>query len=258
MDEFDQAREAFKQMDYERALQLVNSSLKEMPNDAVLHEFRGLILFAMGDYDQAAGVIYAVLSAGPGWDWTTLSGLYADPATYTAQLRKLEEYRNSHPDSANVRFLLAYEYITCGHNEAAVKELKKVVELNPDDQLSAQLLAGMTEGSDGEDPPAEVEPPPSKPQPEGATVDGKWQAARGDDRFDLDLAKDGKFTWVYTSQGKTDKFSGTYTAGNGILTLVPSDGGGAMVGDMSWDGPEGFNFRMTGGAPNDPGLNFKK
>jgi hypothetical protein len=31
-----------------------------------------------------------------------------------------------------------------------------------------------------------------------------------------------------------------------------------MVGDMSWDGPQAFNFRVTGGAPNDPGLNFKK
>ena len=42
-----------------------------MPNDASLHEFRALVLFALGQYEQAAATLYAVLSNGPGWDWTT-------------------------------------------------------------------------------------------------------------------------------------------------------------------------------------------
>jgi len=255
MDKFDQAREAFRNQDYDGAMQLVNESLKEMPNDAVLHEFRALILFAQGKYDEAAGVIYAVLSAGPGWDWTTLSGMYANVDTYTQQLRDLEAYRNEHPDQANIRFLLAYHYITCGHTDAAVKELRKIVQLNPDDQLSKQLLDGMTSK---DEPPQEAEPPETKPQPEGAKLEGTWKAERGDDRFELKLGGDGNFLWSYTHDGKTDTFKGTYTEGKGVLTLVPEDGGSAMVANLSWDGSDAFNFRMTGSPPNDPGLNFAK
>ena len=65
-----------------------------MPNDTVLHEFRGLVLFALGRYKEAAAADYAVLSAGPGWDWTTLSGLYPNVEVYTEQLRALEQYQN--------------------------------------------------------------------------------------------------------------------------------------------------------------------
>ena len=58
-----------------------------MPNDPTLHEFRRLVLFALDRYDEAAAALYAVLSVGPGWDWTTLISLYGDPETYTQQLR---------------------------------------------------------------------------------------------------------------------------------------------------------------------------
>jgi len=66
MEKFDQARAAFKQQNYDQALSLVDEALKDMPNDAVLHEFRGLILFAVGRYSEAAAAIYAVLSVGAG------------------------------------------------------------------------------------------------------------------------------------------------------------------------------------------------
>ena len=36
-----------------------------LPGDAVLHEFRALCLFALGEYQQAASPLYAVLSVGP-------------------------------------------------------------------------------------------------------------------------------------------------------------------------------------------------
>ena len=41
-------------------------------------------------YDEAAAVAYTVLTAGPGWNWTTLVGLYPDVDTYTNQLRAVE------------------------------------------------------------------------------------------------------------------------------------------------------------------------
>ena len=101
---FDAAREAFHNGDYAGALGLTDEALKVLPNDATLHEFRALVLFAVGKYDLAAGPLYAVLSVGPGWDWTTLAGLYPSIDVYTAQLRKLEA-RNSQSAQAKAKEL---------------------------------------------------------------------------------------------------------------------------------------------------------
>ena len=138
---FDQAREAFKAGDYANALQLVQPALAQMPNDTTMHEFLALVLFAQGKYDQAAAPLYAVLSVGPGWDWTTLSGMYPDVETYTAQLRTLEAYVRANPNSAHARFVLAYQYLCQGHDANAIAQLKQVVKLQPGDTLSAQLVA---------------------------------------------------------------------------------------------------------------------
>ena len=81
-----------------------------------------------------------MLAAGPGWDWTTLSGLYPSVDVYTQQLRGLEEYVKSHPAAADARFLLADQYLTCGYTDAAATQFKEAVRLNPKDQLSSQLL----------------------------------------------------------------------------------------------------------------------
>src|SRR5262249_33717915 len=126
---FDAARAAFKQNDYKTALDDVNAAIAKVPNDASLHEFRAFVLFATGKYKDAAAAIYAVLSAGPGWDWTTLSGLYPSTAVYTDQLRALERYRKEHPEESDARFLLAYQYMVCGESKAAAAELKEVVKL---------------------------------------------------------------------------------------------------------------------------------
>ena len=77
------------------------------------------------------------LTAGPGWNWSTLVGLYPDVDTYTNQLRALEAYVRSNPSSASGQFLLAYHYLAQGNNDAAGTRFQKVVELSPTDQLSA-------------------------------------------------------------------------------------------------------------------------
>ena len=84
---FDSARGAFKSGDYAKALELADQAIHELPNDAALHEFRGVTLFALHRYTEAAVPLYAVLAVGPGWDWTTLVGLYPNVSVYTEQLR---------------------------------------------------------------------------------------------------------------------------------------------------------------------------
>jgi len=150
---FDEARLAFKAGKYDDALEKVNSAIQDLPGDPVLHEFRSLVLFAQQNYTDAAGTIYAVLAAGPGWDWDTLKTLYPNEETYTNQLRALEEFSNAHPDAADARFLLAYHYLTLGYTDEAKAELEVVSQLQPKDELSPQLVKLLS----GEAVPSEAE-----------------------------------------------------------------------------------------------------
>src|SRR5947209_3176214 len=129
-----------------------------MPTYTTLHEFLALVLFAQGNYEQAAAPLYAVLSVGPGWDWTTLSGMYPDVETYTRQLRNLEAYLKANSKSAQGRFVLAYQYLCEGHIDDAVDQLKQVVQLQPGDTLSAQLLAHFQPSGGTQPAPGEAVP----------------------------------------------------------------------------------------------------
>src|SRR5262249_30648096 len=139
---------SFQRGDSNQALALTNDALTKLPNDTALHEFRALCLFALGRYDEAAATLYGVLAVGPGWDWSTMIGLYPDVGTYTAQLRALEDYRDANPRSAAARFVLAYHYLTEGYTDAAVSVLKQVVALMPSDTLSAKLLRQLDQPKD--------------------------------------------------------------------------------------------------------------
>jgi tetratricopeptide (TPR) repeat protein len=142
--EFDAAREAFKGGDYAGAQKLVEKAIELLPSDATLHEFRALTLFAQGRYKDAAATLYAVLAAGPGWDWATMHALYPDEDTYTRQLRALEQYVAKNPKSADARFVLAYQYLVLGVKDEAVKQLQGVVNVQPQDKLSAALVKALT------------------------------------------------------------------------------------------------------------------
>ncbi|MGO9114795.1 MAG: tetratricopeptide repeat protein [Thermoguttaceae bacterium] len=252
---FDAARNAFMQGDYKTALAQVDQAIAQVPNDTVLHEFRGLALFALGRYKEAAAADYAVLSAGPGWDWTTLSALYPNVEVYTAQLRALEQYAKSHPATSDAKFLLAENYLTCGYTDAAAAQFKEVVQLDPKDQLSAQLLKsisapGATEQATPSQPAA-----PAKPA-DAASLVGNWTATRADSAtIKLALANDGKFTWELDQNGKPQQFSGTYTVADNLLVLKQSDNP-MMVGQVASLASDRFNFKLAGDNPSDPGLTF--
>jgi hypothetical protein len=263
MQTFDAARAAFKAGNHAEALQQTDQALKALPNDAAINEFRALCLFALKQYDQAAATLYAVLSAGPGWDWTTLSGLYPSVDVYTEQVRALEDYRNSQPQSASARFVLAYHYLTQGHTEAAVEELKEVVKLQPGDQLSAQLVAQLsgdkTQASPVAPAPSPAQAPAAAPAPavQGNLV-GAWKASPAmGTTIELTLGGDSKFNWNIVTQGKTQPIAGTYVFENDVLTLSQSENN-AMVGKVAWQDESHFKFQAMGGGPNDPGLAFSK
>jgi tetratricopeptide repeat protein len=253
---FDAGRASFRQGIFAEALQQTNDALAKLPDDTTLHEFRALCLFALGRYDEAAATLYAVLSVGPGWDWTTLISLYPGVDIYTVQLRALEEYCTIHGESATGRFVLAYHYLTQGHTEAAVDILKQVVALKPGDTLSTKLLHQLDPPKDSTNTAAA--PAPATAPPQGASIAGTWNAhPAADIAIALTVQPGGAFTWQVTQKGREQQFSGTSTYGEGIFTLA-QDKGPALVGRVSWTDANHITFRIVGDGPEDPGLSFSR
>jgi tetratricopeptide (TPR) repeat protein len=256
---FGSARQTFQSGEYSQALQLTDQALAQLPNDATLHEFRALCLFALQKYEQAAAPLYAVLSVGPGWDWTTLAGLYPSIDVYTQQLRALEAFTRSNPKSAAGHFVLAYHYLTQGHIDAAVGELKQVVALSPQDKLSAQLISQFSapkqEGGSQSAPPSA--PPGAAPAKPGKLA-GNWKANPDQNTsINLSMEDNGPFTWKVTTKGKAQEIKGDWSLTGDVLTLAQTgQGGGAMVGNVTWPAGNQFVFRIMGAGAGDSGLSF--
>lgn len=259
---FEEARTAFIGGDYDKALRGVNAALSYRPDDAALHEFRALIMFATGKYRDAAAALNAVLAVGPGWDWTTLSGLYSSVDVYTQQLRALEDYVKKNPQAADARFVLAYHYLTAGHSAEAAQQLQKVVAANPKDQVASQLLQMLTgpeplPGTAPEPPPA-PEAGAEGPQIPAADLVGAWASTGANNaQFKLELTADGNFVWTYTDGGKDTKVEGIYVLEGADLVLQP-DVGGVMLATITPPQNGTFHFQSLGGGPDDKGLDFRK
>ncbi len=253
---FDAARAAFKAGDYKTALTKTEVALKDFPNDPVMHEFRALVLFALGQYRQASAAIYALLASGPGWDWTTLSSLYDDVNTYSNQLAALEKAAADKPDDPALQFLLAYHYTTVGDAEGAKEALTRAKKLLPNDPIVAQLAqaAGVA------DAPVEAKPPAPAPAANiNLDITGAWTATRDDGgTISLTIGKEGTFTWsVADKAGKKDSFDGTFTLEDDLLVLERKVGG-ALMGRVTALAENKFLFKVLGGGASDPGLTFTK
>ncbi len=267
----DSAVAAFRQNSYDQALDIVNQGINQYPSDAVLHEFRALVLFAKGDYQQAAATVHSVLAVGPGWDWTTLSGLYTNVDLYTAQLRALEAAVKQNPQDASLHFLLAYHYLSDGYPDAATRQFQQVVTLMPSDQVAANLLkmTSAPQSNPTGDPAAQPtpEPPLDLPAPgqapatsiDRSTIVGNWKASRDDgSNFALTLSDDNTFTWSFTpKQQQPQSFSGTYKLQGNAIALE-REGGGSLVAEITGNDGMRFNFKMVGAPKEDTGLDFMR
>jgi tetratricopeptide (TPR) repeat protein len=151
---------AFQNGDYAGAQKECERAIRLVPGNASVHEFCALCQFAQGKYKDAAGTVYKVLAAGPGWDWNTLNSFYESAQTYSKQLRALEEYVKEHPKDAAGRFLLAYHYLVLDERAAAVGQLKEVVKLQPKDRVSVGILKALEKAQKGK-----AQAPADKPAP---------------------------------------------------------------------------------------------
>jgi tetratricopeptide (TPR) repeat protein len=251
---FDQARAAFVEGRYDEALKLTDAAVQQMPRDAVLHEFRSLVLFALQRYAESAAAIHPVLDVGPGWDWKTLSSLYSDIDVYTNQLRALEAAKSKDPNAAGSCFLLGYHYLTCGYPEEALGMFQRVAKLQPKDAVAVALVATLSPRDAQPATPAAAVPKPVPPD----NVVGNWTAAgKGSAKYSMNLLKDGTFTWSFTRGARTQDAKGVYTLEGNVMAMEP-DRGGVMLAELTINEPDTLHFKMIGGAADDPGLEFRR
>jgi hypothetical protein len=252
---FDQARDAFLQGQYDAALKATDAALAQMPRDAVLHEFRSLVLFALQRYAESAATIHPVLDVGPGWDWKTLSSLYANADDYTRQLRALEAARTKDPKAADLRFLLGYHYITCGYADQALGEFRRALELRPNDSVARALIATL---SPRDAQPAQAPAPGTAKAVPSDSVVGDWKA-QGKEKtsYSMSLRKDGSFTWGFTRGARKQEVKGVHTVEGNVLAMEP-DSGGVLLAEVTLKDPDTLHFKMIGGASDDPGLEFRR
>ena len=268
---------AFHQGNYVAALESANAAVAESPGDGALHEYRALVLFALGKFSEAAGVLNPVLAGGPGWDWTTMVQLYDSQETYTKQLTALEAYATAKPEAADARFLLGYHYMVCGHVAEAAEQFRLASELQPKDTIAAQLYhlcavtgQGSSVSAEGaEESTAAVEEDAAIPaelntpaiQPESVPIEklsGKWVADKGESGVvTLTVKDDGSFAWDFTKGDKSEGFEGEYSMNDdGLLVLDSPDA--QMVATVALPDDATLKFLIAGGPPGDPGLEFKK
>jgi len=257
------SQDAFKAKNYLVALDNANKAVAEAPGDGALHEYRSLVLFALGKYSEAAGVLNPVLAGGPGWDWTTMVTLYDSQETYLGQLKGLEAYSAAKPDAADARFLLGYHYMVCGHIEDANAQFAAAARLQPADSVSAQLrdLTAASSNSGDAEPvePAESEALPPAPEPVPLEkLTGTWVSDKGaEGTVTLAFKDDGKFIWTFAKDGKSNEFGGDFSMNDdGSLVLDAEDA--QMVANVELPVDNQMKFVLSGGPPGDPGMAFEK
>jgi hypothetical protein len=213
------------------------------------------VLFAMGRYAESAATIHSVLDVGPGWDWKTLSSLYPTVETYSNQLHALENARDKDPKAADVHFLLGYHYLTCGHNDAALKEFRQASEIKSKDAVASSLAATLA--------PRDVQAAqaPAGAAPKVVPLDsilGNWTApGKGSSKYTMSLNKDGTFTWGFTRGARNKEVKGVQMIEGNVLAMEP-DTGGVLLAELTVKEPGTLHFKMIGGASDDPGLEFRR
>ncbi len=252
----ERSRGAFKQGDYVTAMSAVDEAIGFSPGDVTLHEYRALVLFALGKYADAAGVLNPVLASGPGWGWDTMVGFYNAPSTYEDQLRKLETYVQGKPEGAEGHFLLGYHYMVANQTAKSYEQFEKTAALQPADSIARQLR-DLTRSSlpdeGGADPAPSAKPAPI---PAGQLV-ATWVCDRGQDgKITFVMTEAGDYTWTYTNGETPTELKGTYGLNDKGLLVLTTDGS-QMVSELTLNGDK-LKFVLIGAPDGDPGLEFAK
>ena len=185
--------------------------------------------------------------------------LYDKKATYTQQLRLLEDFARSHPRSAEAHFLLAYHYLTTGYVNQAVNQWERVLAHRPDDRLSAGLIRALQPHRAGDvDRLADIAMSAATMSGKPGKLEGTWVARPlPGTTITLLFQPEGQVVCRVRQRGASREFMGYAIYEKSTLTLS-QDQDNALVGTITWHDEDGFNFRLLARWPGDPGLAFEK
>jgi tetratricopeptide (TPR) repeat protein len=138
-----QGEDAFRARDYMAANRAWQHAVVDDPSNGALAMKLALALFAVGEYQEAAGATQRVLMLLPQEKWGQVVSdhkkLYANPKDYLDQLRSLSKAAADKPNDPALRFLLGFHYGYSGRVADALRELDKLVQLEPKDRLGSKL-----------------------------------------------------------------------------------------------------------------------
>jgi len=247
---FDRAARLSPKGSINERLDLCNQTLKTMPNDAVVHEFRSLVLFACRIIARRRLPRTRCCRPGPDGTGRRSAACTEMSRTTPRNCGLWSPFVKQNPKSSDGHFLLAYQYLTTGHSDAAQAELREVDKLTPNDRLVRQLL-GLTSAA-GEDA---AKPTPQPPLDDDKLIKaeqlvGVWTAAgSGGSKFQMTLNKDSSFAWKFTSGKKSDEIKGVFAVQQNNLALQVDDGSVMLGRDRVVGQPARFKViavsRMT-------------
>ena len=73
----------------------------------------------------------------------------------------------------------------------------------------------------------------------------------------MQLTGDHKFIWKFATADRQQTLSGTYSLADNYLILKGNDQN-TLIGQITPEASNRFNFRMAGNNPADPGLEFTR
>jgi tetratricopeptide (TPR) repeat protein len=134
----------FRAGHYTTAVQMWRHALVDDPKNGGVMMMLSQAMFAVGQYDEAAGAAQYGMSLLPPDKWGGVvqryKELYGNQQDYTDELKRLEKARDASPEAPAIRFLLGYHFGFLGYPKQAVRELDKVLELAPKDDMARKLL----------------------------------------------------------------------------------------------------------------------
>jgi tetratricopeptide (TPR) repeat protein len=133
----------FRAGHYSSAVQLWRHALVDDPKNGGVVMMLSQALFAVGQYDEAAGAAQYGMSLLPPDKWGAVvqryKELYGNQQDYTDELKRLEKARDASPDAPAIRFLLGYHFGYLAYPKQAVRELDKLLEIAPKDEMARKL-----------------------------------------------------------------------------------------------------------------------
>jgi hypothetical protein len=151
-----QAEEAFGARDYKGAVRNWRHAVVDEPNSGPLLLRLAQALFAAGEYEEAAGATEQALMLLSEEKWQSEASdavkLYGAPQDYKDQLKGLEKAVRENPDDPALRFELGFQYGFSGRRAEALRELDRLLQIAPQDQLGKKLrvlMAGKIAGETG-------------------------------------------------------------------------------------------------------------